>query len=729
MAVYTNQSARPIWSELAVRRRGVLIIAIPITCLIIPLVGFGLLQRSTLQTQAYIKQTQSVRFEANTLLAELTKAQSSIRAYGLTKRPEDLELYQESATKLLEITDKLDALVEDDPEQLERIRQIQRLTEQQLLILDKNLAQYRLITPGAAATVELNPSSRELSDTLRSQIEQFSTETRQQLDIRREILEYQQGITTLVLAASAVIGILGSLAALYLFDRLDQELARRAGYLRESHLRTQAVLDNVVDGILTLDRRGYIESANAAAERIFGYESAEFQSKHLQRLMAERITEDSGEAMSNLVGSDRHKLRRQQATLGRHKDGHIFPMEFAISEMRLDNERLFIAILRDITEREESEAALRKSEELYRTLAKNFPNGAVFLFDHNLRYTIAEGMGLTALGLESEAIAKKTLWETFPPETSAILEPTYRDALAGKTTVTEVPLGEQIYRLHVLPVKNERRKVFAGMMMTQDITSIKRNEEALRQRADERARMAAILAQTTSILENRNTELDQFAYIVSHDLKAPLRAIANLSGWIEEDIGAHLTEDTKHQMDLLRGRVHRMESMIDALLQYSRVGRLKTDTVPVDVEQLVTEIIDYLAPPPEFTVKVMPGMPTLMTERLPLEQVFSNLISNAVKHNDKPNGEIVIAATNLGDRYEFSVADNGPGIAPEYHEKVFVMFQTLVPRDRVENTGVGLAIVKKIVEDKRGTIYLESQLGQGTTFRFTWSADVKERSE
>ncbi|MBD0304281.1 MAG: PAS domain S-box protein [Tolypothrix sp. T3-bin4] len=253
-----------------------------------------------------------------------------------------------------------------------------------------------------------------------------------------------------------------------------------------------------------------------------------------------------------------------------------------------------------------------------------------------------------------------------------------------------------------------------------DISDRKVSEEAIKARAEELTYLTTVLAQTNIALEKRNQELDQFAYVASHDLKAPLRAIANLSEWIEEDLAEQLTEDTRHQMNLLRGRVHRMEALINGLLQYSRVGRLDTTNSIVSVADLLADAIDSLTPPQTFTIEVTPGMPTFMTERLPLEQVFTNLISNALKHHPRLDGKVQISVQDLKSFYEFTVADDGAGIAPQYHEKVFGIFQTLEARDKSENTGIGLAIVKKIVERQGGTICLESQEGLGAKFRFTW---------
>ncbi|HWR42339.1 ATP-binding protein [Sporomusa sp.] len=250
--------------------------------------------------------------------------------------------------------------------------------------------------------------------------------------------------------------------------------------------------------------------------------------------------------------------------------------------------------------------------------------------------------------------------------------------------------------------------------------------EAVRLREDELRRKQGQLAKYMRTLERSNQELDQFAYVVSHDLKAPLRAIANLSQWIEEDLGGNLEVETQHKMELLRGRVRRLENLIEGILEYSRIGRIKAATEPVNVSELIAEVIEDLAPPDRFRMLVGPGMPVIHTERIRLKQVFANLIGNAMKHHNRPDGQVLITVNDLGGLLEFSVVDNGPGIAADYHHKVFEMFQTLQPRDTLESTGVGLALVKKIVESQGGSIRIISSEGQGANFIFTWPKVLKE---
>lgn len=230
------------------------------------------------------------------------------------------------------------------------------------------------------------------------------------------------------------------------------------------------------------------------------------------------------------------------------------------------------------------------------------------------------------------------------------------------------------------------------------------------------------LAEHAKNLEKINQELDQFAHVVSHDLKAPLRAIANLSQWIEEDLGDNLQDDVKNNMMLLRGRVARMHSLIDGILSYSRVSRTEVKNEIVDVDQLIGDILNMIAVPESFKIVKETTFPVINTDKLRLEQVFTNLVSNAIKYHDKEFGKIILAHKKIGDIHEFSVADDGPGISPEHHEKIFLIFQTLEARDKKDSTGVGLSIVKKILEENGGTIKVESTLGQGTKFIFTWLA-------
>ena len=226
--------------------------------------------------------------------------------------------------------------------------------------------------------------------------------------------------------------------------------------------------------------------------------------------------------------------------------------------------------------------------------------------------------------------------------------------------------------------------------------------------------------QLIKALARSNQELDQFAYVASHDLKAPLRGIANLSQWIEEDLGDRLGGENKEQMDLLRGRVHRMEALIDGILQYSRAGRVKAKPEDIDTASLVHDVIELMAPPEGLTIEVEGSMPAVRSERVPLQQVFMNLLGNAIKHAPGANPLIQVSWTDSGPFYEFSVTDNGPGIAEQYHERIFGIFQTLEARDKVEGTGIGLSVVKKIVEAKGGRVWVESEVGKGARFAFLW---------
>lgn len=267
----------------------------------------------------------------------------------------------------------------------------------------------------------------------------------------------------------------------------------------------------------------------------------------------------------------------------------------------------------------------------------------------------------------------------------------------------EIPI-----EITISPLSLPERYEFSAFI--RDITERKSAEEQIRHYATE--------------LERSNRELDQFAYSASHDLRSPLRAIGQMACWIAEDHGKELPEEVSRDLGLIQRRVRRMQQLLDDMLDYARAGRQDGELSHVDCEKLVQEVIDLMAPPAGFSVSVN-ALPTVVTHRAPLAQVFRNLVGNAIKHHDRAVGHIDISAADSDHGIEFTVQDDGPGIPRECHEDIFQMFTTLKPRDVLEGSGMGLAMVRKILENRGGKIHVESAEGRGATFRFTWPVSAE----
>jgi signal transduction histidine kinase/FixJ family two-component response regulator len=246
------------------------------------------------------------------------------------------------------------------------------------------------------------------------------------------------------------------------------------------------------------------------------------------------------------------------------------------------------------------------------------------------------------------------------------------------------------------------------------------SERELHDRVLEIEQSNSQLSKTSGLLEKRNQELDEFSHIASHDLQAPLRGISNLADWLVSDLTGKLPPESQHQLELIQSRVIQMTALINGLLQYAMVGRENIPPVNVNLSQMIAEVVDMLAPPRNLAVQFPANLPTIKTHALLLKQVLSNLIGNAIKYHDRSAGTIKITVAEEDTQWRFTVIDDGPGIAPENHQKIFGIFQTLVGRDDTKGMGIGLAVIKKIVESRGGTVAVESTIGQGSTFSFTW---------
>jgi PAS domain S-box-containing protein len=460
---------------------------------------------------------------------------------------------------------------------------------------------------------------------------------------------------------------------------------------------------------------GYFERVNPAWEKVFGYTATALMAEPYLNFIhpddrAKTIVAAQNISTDKSVNSLENRYRCQ--------DGSYRWLLW--NAMPCMDVGLFYAIGRDITELKQTEALLRQSERKFSAIFDQTFELLGIVSLEGVLLAINQA-ALDSIAARSEDLIGKPFWDTpwwHTPQLQQQLRDSIDLALSGKFIRYEVEFpnpngGMSIIDFSLKPIFDDDLQVVTIVAEARDITE---------QQAAFRERQLAQLA-----LEQRNQDLDSFTYIVSHDLKAPLRAITNLSQWIEDDLEAVLTADTQQHLNLLRSRVHRMELTISGLLEYARVGRTANKIEPVIVAQLIAETIDSLAPPATFTIAVAP-MPTFDTKRLLLSQVFANLIGNSIKHHHDPGaippdrspGSIQISVRELDNFYEFAVSDDGVGIAIEDRDRIFTIFQSGTPQQHSDSSGIGLAIVKKIVEAETGKIWLESELDRGTTFYFTW---------
>ena len=359
---------------------------------------------------------------------------------------------------------------------------------------------------------------------------------------------------------------------------------------------------------------------------------------------------------------------------------------------------------------EDALEALARAEQRVRMLAAGVPNHLVFL-DRNLRIEFANEVFLDAAGWTIETALGRHISEVVGPEGFEERRPYYERALSGETVTYEAvgAAGSKsgYFRFSYRPVFDDDGTVCGLFSMAIDLSDRRRLELELE------AKQAELI--------RSNRDLEQFAYVASHDLKAPLRAIELLVQWIREGLEGYDKNNVQENLSLLERRTQRLSKLLDDLLAYSRAGRKVGQCRETDCNALVQDTIQLVNAPEGFEIAVRGPLPVLVTYPTPLEQVLLNLINNAVKHHPGPTGRIEIACEEQDDRFVFSVEDDGAGIPQEYAERVFEMFQTLKPRDQVEGSGMGLAIVKRIVAWQGGKVWFEpGPGGRGTVFKFEW---------
>jgi PAS domain S-box-containing protein len=470
------------------------------------------------------------------------------------------------------------------------------------------------------------------------------------------------------------------------------------------------LLESAADAMLITDSTGSIVLANAPAEVLFGYTRDELLALSVESLIPPRFRASHATQRQHYAAHPGSRVMGGGLELyGMRKDGSEFAADVSLSPLEGG---YVLATVHDITRRKRAEDALEEQRTRLAAIVETAVDAII---------TIDERGTIDSFNPAAERLFGYAPAEVLGKNVSLLMPSPYREAhdgyLAHYLATGEkriIGIGREAVAqrkdgttfpidLAVSETQVGGRRLFTGLV--HDISQRKQAEE----------RQARLIHE----LESANEELKNFAYVVSHDLKAPLRAIGSLADWISTDQMEKLDDEGKEHLRLLVQRVRRMDGLIDGILQYSRVGRVREAVVPVDVNAIVQEALAMLAPPPHIHVEVAADLPTIRAERTRILQLFQNLLSNAIKYLDKPQGLIRVGCVPHDQEWEFSISDNGPGIEPRHFKRIFQLFQTLVSKDRVESTGVGLALVKKIVEMYGGRVWIESQPGIGSTFFFT----------
>jgi len=366
----------------------------------------------------------------------------------------------------------------------------------------------------------------------------------------------------------------------------------------------------------------------------------------------------------------------------------------------------------DVTDRRELEAQLRSTEDRLEHLADGVPGLYSYIdCDYRVHFMNAQYRRLLnrqAEDLKGLHIGEIVGWPAFEERRKR-----YDQALSGETISHErarvMPDGEERYfAITHKPHRGPDGQILGVMSLAIDITDRRIAEQSLEAKSDE--------------LIRSNTDLEQFAYVASHDLKAPLRAIEVLVQWLREDLKDYAEGEVQENLGLLELRTQRLNRLLDDLLAYSRAGRRNGECYEVDTGEMLGDIVSLLSPPEGMKILTQGDLPKMIAYAAPLEQVLRNLINNAIKHHPGSEGTVRVYARDQGDTVMFAVEDDGAGIPREYAEKIFMMFQTLQPRDEREGSGMGLAIVKRIVEWQGGRIWFHpGPADVGTVFKFTWN--------
>lgn len=512
---------------------------------------------------------------------------------------------------------------------------------------------------------------------------------------------------------------------------LKEDNNRLKGLLQEKTSELEGVFFNIPDPYLVINLKGQVIKMNQAAKLFLGFdtEKEDFyaaQLVHHEYLMA---TLQSFQVLQE-VGI----LKNFKTKINIKSGGSRFVQVNA--NLIYDASGMPIAaqgVLRDVTNEEEVSAILEEQKEAlkdsqkrleavisdlqaqkekYSSIIANMNLGLVEVDNEDLVQLVNKSF-CTLSGYTEKELYGKKLGQLLHVSDPTIIPEHQKKRLKGISDTYEVNVQvkggqKKHWLISGAPRYNEKGQVIGSIGIHLDIT--------------EQYELSEQKEQLLKDLESSNEGLQEYAHIVSHDLKSPLRSISALVSWLEEDFGDKLGPAGLSQLTLMQDKIASMDQLITGILRYSSIGSEKARFEICPTLKLVQQLKATIYWPEQIALRFNGTMPSIKADKTQLQQLFQNLLSNAISHMDKPKGQIEIGYNDLGDLHEFSVKDNGIGIPKAYQEKIFEIFETL--ESGKGSSGIGLSIVKKIVQLHGGTIWVKSEYGAGATFYFTIKKDI-----
>lgn len=511
----------------------------------------------------------------------------------------------------------------------------------------------------------------------------------------------------------------------------------------------QAIFDQTAQFIGLMKPDGTLLGVNKAALVFSGLKKEDVEGKCLWDLKPWDVNPGTKEKIKEYVAlAAAGKMSRFEPEI--LISGKKAIIDFSIKPINNENGQTewLLAEGIDITNSKKLETELRQSEQLYRLLAANVPNGIFLLIDKELRFILVEGQALKEIGYEKEKVEGKTIYEVFPPGILEKIEPIYKSALKGESKTLEfiAQKNQHTFLTSYLPVKNPDGSVDYAIVVGFDIEQLKQVERERETRIVElkklndrlvneiskRNNAEKILNHYTEELQEKNQELAQFAYIASHDLQEPLRMITSYIELLTRKLKNNLDADEQEFIKYIVDGASRMKMLINDLLEYSRIGTRGKEFTQVNLEVLFQRVLQDLSIVIAETDSVITHdtLPVVIGDESQLYQLFQNLVTNAIKFRKKDETPKINLSVAINDEnWAFSLSDNGIGIPADQKDRIFLIFQRLHSREEYPGSGIGLAICKKIIERHGGKINVESEVGKGSTFHFTLSRHPEQKEQ